>query len=352
MCHRRCPQVVARFSVVAHRARGVRCAARRPVRSRPGPPPGVSVSPRGSAVQRGRDTWCSCAVRDLLRPVAKYVRRTRSRSSPGSRSSPASSRSANDCTCGSSRNSRTRPRRWTSLSRTTGGRSRAAASSATASATCRASRRPAGTSSKEARAAAAATMTGFVGGFGAQPGREVRGERLGVLVAGQAEQHGGRGGGQFARDAGQAQQPQRPVERGGPVSAHHERHERAPVDRQSGGAGAGQQVPGRYGATDQVGEQAQRGLPFPGAVGAAEHAVQDERLGGPVGEQPPGLGVAAVAAQHEPAPGLAPPAEFRADPAVALAAPDLGGQCAPSRGARRRRRTAPLPCRGRGARGW
>ncbi|CAM5500849.1 hypothetical protein SVIOM74S_04985 [Streptomyces violarus] len=45
-------------------------------------------------------------------------------------------------------------------------------------------------------------------GLGAQPGREVRGEGARVLVAGEAEQHGGGSVGQFGDQPGQAQQAQ------------------------------------------------------------------------------------------------------------------------------------------------
>ncbi|GGW36884.1 hypothetical protein GCM10010340_13440 [Streptomyces griseoloalbus] len=57
--------------------------------------------------------------------------------------------------------------------------------------------------------------------------------------------------------------------------------------------------------------------------------MQHEGLGGTVGQQPPGGSAAAVAAQHDPAPALTPPAESGAEPAVALAAAGLPGDALP-----------------------
>ncbi len=57
--------------------------------------------------------------------------------------------------------------------------------------------------------------------------------------------------------------------------------------------------------------------------------MQDEGLGGAVGQQPPGGGVAAVAAQHDAAPALPASAQFGTDPAVALGAAGLAGDAFP-----------------------
>ena len=73
-----------------------------------------------------------------------------------------------------------------------------------------------------------------------------------------------------APSASSATSPGRPNSRStrsssaGLAVPHDQRHERPPVDGQSGGPRPGQQLPGRYDPADQVGQQALGGLLLPG----------------------------------------------------------------------------------------
>ena len=198
---------------------------------------------------------------------------------PAAHSSPSSSRSAKDCTCGSSRSSRIEAAQMDVLAGArAAGRSSPAGVSATASATCWASRSPAGTSSQAVRGSAAATTV--------RPAPDsVRSRTAKCAASASASWSRARlSSTAVAPSASSATSPGSPNSRStrsswaGSPSRTTSGHEGPPVDGQPGGPRPGQQLPGRYDAADQVGEQALRGLLLPGVRGgAAEHAVQDER---------------------------------------------------------------------------